>query len=420
MMKFGSYHKDRNAYVFAGEPLTIHTDYYNCFLQKAIEEIKQYIDVNSILINSAQEIAYSQFSKCFQNKPNWSAEKRKEIVGNYYSFCGFGKINLKNVHRKGGYVETESEHYGLSWKKIYGQRQPEEHGVAYFTMGFLCGATEAIHDIALGTFDAKLIRCVSKGDASTRIDVFRGLKKKLQNSVGEGVVQTFENQPQSTETAINYSDILEAFTSVEVEGNEETGLMEAFGSTITRHYANYYSLISVRILMGLEKKYKRDGVIKAKTIMIQSAQMSAFHLLGNLISSKEWSTTIAPSVNSTDDQLHGILAFINTLGWGKWEVERFNPSGKSTFNITGSSESNAFLKMVGKTKAPICFFLEGMVTSIMNMVYNTRLTTNISLDENQFDAIFKSENRYVVVDAKTRMTGEESDRFTVCRKDQIS
>ncbi len=420
MMKFGSYHKDRNAYIFAGEPLTIHTDYYNCFLQKSIEDINQYIDINSILINSAQEIAYNQFSNCFKQKTNWKEEQRKEIVEKYFSFCGFGKIDLKNVHRKGGYVETESEHYGLSWKKIYGQRQPDQEGVAYFTMGFLCGATEAIHDIVLGTFDAKLIRCVSKGDSATRIDVFRGLKKKLQNSAGEGEIQSFTDQPTSTATAVNYDDILETFTSAEIEGNEETGLLQAYGSTITRHYANYYSLISVRILMALEKKYKRDGVSKAKSIVIQSAQMSAFHLLGNLISSKEWKTTIAPSVNSTEDQLHGILAFINTLGWGKWEVERFNPSGKSTFNIIGSSESNAYLKMVGKTKAPICFFLEGMVTGIMNMVYNNRLVADKSLDENQYNAIFKSENRYVVVDAKTRMMGEESDRFTVCRKDFVS
>lgn len=420
MMKFGSYHKDRNAYVFAGEPLTIHTDFYNCFLQKSIEEINQYIDAESILINSAQEVAYTQFSECFKSKPNWSIEKRKEVVESYYSYCGFGKIDLKNVHRKGGYVETEYEHYGVSWQKIYGQRNPDQEGVAYFTMGFLCGATEAIHDIVLGTFDAKLIRCISKGDISTRIDVFRGLKKNLQISVGEGEVQTFTDQPVSTETAINYEDILEAFTTIELEGDEETGMIQAFGSTITRHYSNYYSLVSVRILMALEKKYKRDGVIKAKSIVIQSAQMSAFHLIGSLISSKEWKNHIAKSVNTTEDQLHGILAFINTLGWGKWEVERFNPSGKSTFNITGSSESNGFLKMVGRTKAPICFFLEGMVTGIMNMVYNNRLVADMSLDENQYNTIFKSDSKFVVVDAKTRMMGEESDRFTVCRKDFVS
>lgn len=417
MMTFGSYLKDRNAYVFAGEPLTIHTDYYNCFLQKAIEDLGQYIDVHTILVNSAQEVVYSQLVNYFKKNPRWNIEERKKKVEEFYSFCGFGKINLKNVHPKGGYIETDSEHYALAWKRIYGERKEEQNGVAYFLMGFLCGATEAIHNIALGTFDAKQIRCISKGEANTRIDVFRGLRKKLQKSVGEGEVQVFADMPVATETTIDYSKIIDTILSNQVQGDNETGIMNAFGSNITRHYSNYYSLICVRVLMELEKKYKREGVAKAKAIMIQSALMSAFHLIGNLISSKEWKDIINPGVNSTDDQLHGILAFINTLGWGKWEVERFNPSGKTTFNITGSSESNAFLKMVGKTKAPICFFLEGMVTGIMNMVYNTRLTPETTLNEDLFNTVFKADNRYVVVEAKTRMMGEESDRFTVSRKE---
>ncbi|MDP4679830.1 MAG: hypothetical protein NWS46_05615, partial [Cyclobacteriaceae bacterium] len=215
-------------------------------------------------------------------------------------------------------------------------------------MGFLCGATEAIHGIALGTFDAKQIRCLTKGDDSIRINIFRGLRKSLKESVGEGVTQSFENQPSNSETSINYNEVMDSFLSSDLAGDEETGLIEAYGGLVTRHYANYYNLISVRILMDLEKKYKKDGIVKAKSIMIKSAQTSAMHLLSNLISSSEWESIIAPSVKTTEDQLHGILAFINTLGWGKWEIEGFNPDCKTTFNITASVESNAFLKMVGK------------------------------------------------------------------------
>jgi predicted hydrocarbon binding protein len=415
MKTFGSYHKDRNAHIFAGEPLTIHTDFYNCFLQKAVEELSQYIDVRSILINSAQETAYTQFKKYFESKPNLELAERKELVEAYYSYCGFGKIDVSHVQAKGGYVETTSEHYSLAWKRIYGEAVGTD-GVCYFTMGFLCGATEAIYDIALGTFDAKQIRCLTKGDESLRIDVFRGLRKKLKESVGEGVSQSFESQPSNSETSVNYTEVMDALLSNDLAGDEKTGLIEAYGGLVTRHYANYYNLISVRILMGLEKKYKRDGVLKAKSVMIKSAQTSAMHLLSNLVSSSEWKKHIAPSVRTTDDQLHGILAFINTLGWGKWEVERLNPEVKTSLNITASSESNAFLKMVGKTKAPICFFLEGMVSGIMNMVLYNKLAAKMKLDDDVFDAIFKSDNRYVVTEARTRMTGEETDHFIVEKK----
>ena len=341
--------------------------------------------------------------------------ERKELVEAYYSYCGFGKIDISHVQSKGGFVETTSEHYSIAWKRIYGEALGSD-GVCYFTMGFLCGATEAIHDIALGTFDAKQIRCLAKGDKSIRIDVFRGLRKKLKESIGEGVPQSFESQPSNSETSVNYTEVMDALLSNDLAGDEETGLIEAYGGLITRHYSNYYNLINVRVLMQLEKKYKRDGILKAKSIAIKSAQTSAMYLLSNLISSAEWKKHIAPSVKTTEDQLHGILAFINTLGWGKWEIERFNPEGKTSFNITASSESNAFLKMVGKTKAPICFFLEGMVSGIMNMVYNNKLAPKMKLDADVFNKVFKSDTRYVVTEARTRMTGEETDRFTVARK----
>ncbi|MDP4679829.1 MAG: hypothetical protein NWS46_05610 [Cyclobacteriaceae bacterium] len=114
MRTFGSYHKDRNAYIFAGEPLTIHTDFYNCFLQKAVEDISQYIDVRPILINSAQEIAYTQFTILFKGERNWGIEKRKKAVEDYYSFCGYGKINVPNLQAKGGFIELKSEHYSMA------------------------------------------------------------------------------------------------------------------------------------------------------------------------------------------------------------------------------------------------------------------------------------------------------------------
>ena len=416
MKTFGVFHRDRNTFTFAGEPLAFHTDHYNCFLQKEIEELQRFIDAEKILVNSAQVLAFTQFTALFKKHDKWDIEKRKKIVEDYFSYCGFGKINIHNLQPKGGYVETDKEHYGLAWKRIHGERSSEQNGVAYFLMGFLCGATEAVHDIALGTFDAKQITCISKGDAKTRIDVFRGLRKKLQTSVGEGQPQVFESQPSSSHTSVNYTAIMDSILGDTVESIEDTGLIEKYGGNVTRHYANYSNLVCLRVLIELEKNYKREGLAKAKSIVIKSSQMSAFHLIGNLVGSKEWEQHISPTVNSTEDQLHGILAFINTLGWGKWEAEELNSSARTTFSIVSSTESNAFLKMVGKTKAPVCFFIEGMVGAIMNMVYNTKLTPNMELNKELFESIFKADNRYVVVEAKTRMMGEESDRFVVERK----
>ena len=57
-----------------------------------------------------------------------------------------------------------------------------------------------------------------------------------------------------------------------------------------------------------------------------------------------------------------------------------------------------------------------MVSGIMNMVCNNNLAPKMKLDADVFAAIFKSDNRYLVTEARTRMTGEETDHYTVERK----
>ena len=57
----GNYINDRNAFIMENEPMIFHCHHYNCFLQKSIESAGAYLNIQPILIDSAQEVAYSIF-----------------------------------------------------------------------------------------------------------------------------------------------------------------------------------------------------------------------------------------------------------------------------------------------------------------------------------------------------------------------
>lgn len=159
----GIYHLNRNAFIFGGEPLIFHCHHYNLFLQMSIEETKKYIDVYPILIDSAQEVAYTHFKNLFLSC-NLPTVERKEFVELHFKTAGFGLINLSEISKNGGSVSSPSEHYSYGWKTKWDLRREDEPGVSFFTRGFLAGATEAIYDLPLGILETDQTKCLAKGD----------------------------------------------------------------------------------------------------------------------------------------------------------------------------------------------------------------------------------------------------------------
>ena len=39
----------------------------------------------------------------------------------------------------------------------------------------------------------------------------------------------------------------------------------------------------------------------------------------------EWDAMIKPSCQNKEDWVHGMVAAVNTLGWGRWQVENVEP-----------------------------------------------------------------------------------------------
>jgi hypothetical protein len=105
----GNYLFDRNAYIACNEPMIFHCHHYNTFLQATIEDTSAYLDVQPILKDSAQELAYAQLTEHFAVNNLDSIEERKAATEDWFVFCGFGKIALDNISEKGGSVIATAE-----------------------------------------------------------------------------------------------------------------------------------------------------------------------------------------------------------------------------------------------------------------------------------------------------------------------
>jgi hypothetical protein len=410
----GQFHKDRNAYISAQEPGIFHCHHYNTYLQAVIEDTQSYLDVSPILIESAQEVANTQFSSFFQTE-KLDVDERKKVAEEYFSFCGFGIIDLKFINQDGGTTQSLSDHYATGWKSKFGVRPADQKGVSFFTLGYIIGAIEAIYDLPLGTLTGEQTACMAKGDSTSNFKLEKKNKTDLAISPKEGEFQT-ANLPKPEDTNVDYQGIREALINMPLQGSEKEGLIDAFGVLLTRMYSNYYCLISYKFLKLFEEKMGEDGIAMACELLIEAGHVCAFNTFGGIMQSEEWNGLIKPTLQSKTDWVHGVVAVVNSLGWGFWEIEELIPNEKLVMKITSGYEANSYISKYGKSKFPISFLANGGSAGIMNLVYNTILSDEpVTLDESYYKKLRNMSNVFTAEQTKCRANGDDHDVFVVTK-----
>lgn len=405
----GNFLKQRNSYIAAGEPGIFHCHHYNCYLQAVLLDTSEYLpEIKQVLVDHAQEISYSQFAKFFQINLHLSVNQKKAIVADYFRFAGFGNINLSNATKEGDTIQTDSEHYGIGWKSKFGvSKEP----VSFFTTGFLAGAIEAIYGLELGTLAGTQQTCLAMDDAQSTFVISQSTtQRNLSFSPAEGVFQQGV-LPQPTNTNIDYAGIREALTNMPIEGSPQSGLINAFGVLLTRHYANYYCNISYSFLKLFLEKMGENGRETAIALLVEAGHVCAFNTFGGVMQSNEWNALIKPTIQTQEDWIHGITAAVNAFGWGFWEVVELVPHKKLVMKISNGYEANAYLKTHQRSAFPVSFLATGGVAGLMNLVYVLDLPSKapITLDKEVYKQINSNPNYFTARQVKCRAMGDDFD-----------
>ena len=401
-----------NTYTAAHEPMIFHCHHYNTVLQATLEDTRDYIDIYPILVDSAQEIVFSQLSAFFAESNLTDIIERKAAVEDFFAFCGYGKFSLDNLTPIGGKIIAETDHYSYGWKVKFGLRADDLPMVSFFTRGFLAGATDAIFNLPLGTSDCVQLTCYTKGDAFPSFEVSKSSSiKKLIASPKLGKTQAYELKNPTDETDVNYLGIREALTGMPIEGTATKGMIDAFGVLLTRMLANYYCQISYKTLKKLETLMGNDGLHLANLLLTEAGHNCAFYTFGGVMESAEWNGLIKPMCKTREDWVHGIVAVVNAFGWGFWEVLELVPNKKLVLKVHNGYEANSYLAAFGNGVVPISFLAKGATMGIMNLLYNGDITANPSLTEDYYNSICRSDKMFSVTQTACRTMGADADVF---------
>ncbi|MCS7030327.1 MAG: hypothetical protein NZL92_02180 [Gloeomargarita sp. SKYG116] len=392
-----------------GEPVIFHCHHYNLFLQQTIED-PDWIDGVGILRQSAQEIFFSLLQGAFQQLEVLRESERWRLARQLFSFLGFGQLE-GDISPQGGELELRHSHYAEGWLGKYGEIINRQKPIDHLAVGYAAAAFDAIYG-SLGDYEAEETVCqaVTRGDhCLIRVQPV-AVRRQLTPSPGMGRVIDQPAPIARAKTSVDYEALNETLWGLPLAGDDD-GQIRAFNVLLTRMPANYYNRIQYRFLDALRAVNPALEAVGCDLIR-ESGHVCVFYTFGNIMESVEWESLVQPMIQTDTDWVHGGYAVASSLGWGRWELVEIESNQFCRVAIDGNYETNYFLATYPNSSTGACFFAQGAVPAMMNIVYRGHIAQKPVLNETLYNNLFRRGHHFQGREVRAREQGDPWCEFT--------
>lgn len=375
--------------IIGGLSRVIHCNYYNAYLQMTVlltqgsgkhNPERLLTDSVTTLIRLLKQGGYTHNDLLYE-----------------FSYCGFGQLQQLDDKT----WETPRSHYG---EAICEHGKP--HKMCYFTSGYLQGLLE------------KRVVETECQKVGANTDKFTVLDEPL--NVENYLTREFELQTDiparfTFDTRVDEEQIIATVKTLPLYGKGETGLIEIFGAILTNHFADYYNRISYESYFAmLDAGIPEED---SKEMFIQAGHICAFNTFGRIMSSPEWYELVMPMCDTKEDWFHGMIAIVNTLGWGVYRVEKLDPEDETIVRVHNSYEGVGYRRMYPKTDdRNLSFLAMGGILGLVHCLWKIDIRDKPPLTEEFYVEQFNNPNNsYSVEQSHAIAAGDEYDRFVVSK-----
>jgi predicted hydrocarbon binding protein len=352
-----AYHEASYRRVIAGKEVILHCHHYNSRLQNTIEGAAR-IDGKRIISGAAEAVFRTQIIDSF--RPSDDEATKWSVAEGLYAQLGYGKLDCSKVDR--GTATAASSHFVEGWNAGFaGRNQP----VCTFTEGYLQGA---IHAVTGKTVYVRERSCMITGApqctfevVNDRHDPIRTYSKKTL-SFKPREAAGFQQSP-----TVDAKKIVEALVTMPIIGNDD-GLIPAFGVYLANTPADFYNLVCIEFVEAMSVQ---DLLPTARKLLVYDAETCAMNTFRGIMSSPEWDGLVAPMVREQQDNLFGVIAISNGLGWGNWHVREHTIAKSLSMESLNGYEALGYSEIRGRAPSAQCFMLTGVIAGIMELVYGT-------------------------------------------------
>lgn len=348
----------RSRRLVAGTSVVLHCHHYNSRLQRAIEGAAG-VDGRGIWMASAERSWAGTLARALDGVDGDRA--RWERALELYRYLGFGRLEVPDGVVPDSRVHGVASHFVEGWSA----REPErKEPVCSFAAAFLQAAAWR----ALG-------RSVAVEETSCQQGGAPACEFRLRERVGAPLAplgEPEETAPEAVELpagtvrpAVDELGIIDAVSALPIAGDDR-GLVPAFNVFLASMPTDFYNHVSVTFLSAMQGS--GFGSL-GRRMLVQVAEICGLNTFAGIRSSAEWDALVAPMCGSAEDEMIGLVAVSNALGWGSWRVVEL-AAGERMRVVSGNGyEASGQLELAGRSDHPCCVMLTGVSAGLMDLVY---------------------------------------------------
>jgi hypothetical protein len=283
-----------------GKAHILHCNYYNNYLLRTIwKDAGKIIDAVPLLVGAAAEQSYFQLAALFRQHGVAVIDDRKGFASEFYSWQGFGTIDLRPIGVDGGTTTSSSQHYADGWRAQFGEADAP---VGLMTQGWLAGAAAAIFDAPQDRFAVEQTACAAMAGSPDNVFVLtaEGANYALFDGRGVGPLSARHELLDGVAHQLDIAaidaglELLPLFGSAAVDA----GLIRNFDVMITWHPHQYYDRISFECLRAITRKHGVPGRRMVEELLEEAGHRCGFRTFGGIWRSPEWQALVEPMCTS--------------------------------------------------------------------------------------------------------------------------
>ena len=146
--------KERNVLTVANQPVVLHCNHYNMFLQQSIEDLLGEERARVLQISAAMRTIARVFDNI--DLQGMKGEDILALGSDLFRKLGYGLIDFSEVSPTGGRVFLPFSHYAFNWFAKFG---PAKNGVCLFAMGFALATINRAFGTSFDVSSIKEVEC---------------------------------------------------------------------------------------------------------------------------------------------------------------------------------------------------------------------------------------------------------------------
>jgi hypothetical protein len=170
--------------------------------------------------------------------------------------------------------------------------------------------------------------------------------------------------------SIDHNAVREAFLSMGLYGDPESGLMRRFGVLLNIAPVDYWVARELDFISKMGASARK----LSENVLIDAAHWGAYGTFGGIMASAEWAAMIAPHIQTVHDKLDGLVAVTNCLGWGhisQFQLDEQNQTLELT--VEHSYYVGYWLDKYGKSERPVCYMWTGVAAGYMDLLLGSKV-----------------------------------------------